>query len=177
MKTKEKPIASRCKKLHELPQVVNEWQQKTWRPDCDYYDCGTCGNPMHWESDAPCPFDGKVMPLLEVADEAPNDPPKSPARSDALEQAVKDRIVDRTGRRMQALAVELTDGELVVRGAAPCYYVKQLAIQGVLDALHGDRDVKVKFNCQIVVFRRGPRESIPWPSEVHSTLNPKRMEV
>jgi len=171
MKTEEKPTMNRCRKLHELPPVVNEWQQKAWCPDCDHYVSGECGNPISRESNAACPFDGKVLPLREVADEAPNDHlrkpldgglcelPESHARSKALVQAVKGWIVDRTGGRTQALAIKLTDGELVVRGTAPCYYVKQLALQGVLDIFRSNQETKVGFNFQVVVRPPGPRES------------------
>ena len=171
MKTEEKRTTNRCKKLRELPQVVNEWQQKAWCPDCDHYFSGECGNPIRRESNAACPFDGKVLRLREVSDEAANDQQRKPldgglcevpashARCKALEQAVRDRIVDRTGGRTKALAIELTDGELVVRGTAPCYYVKQLALQGVLDVLRSNQETKVGFNFQVVVRPPGPRES------------------
>jgi hypothetical protein len=36
MATEEKPITSRCNKLHGLPLVVADWQQRAWCPDCDY---------------------------------------------------------------------------------------------------------------------------------------------
>jgi hypothetical protein len=108
-----------------------------------------------------------------VALEAPHDYPGEPLDvgfsevresqpwSKALEQAVKHRILDRTGGRIRALAIELTDRELVVRGTAPCYYVKQLALQGVLEVLQSDQETKVRFNFQVVVCPPGPRESTP----------------
>ena len=54
-----------CKKLHELPPVLSEWQQTTWCPDCDYYASGTCGNPTRPDGNPACPFDGKALPLRE----------------------------------------------------------------------------------------------------------------
>ena len=57
-----------------------------------------------------------------------------------------------------AVAVELIDRELVVRGTASCYYVKQLALQGVLDVLHGLQEVKVRLNFQVIVCAPVPRE-------------------
>ena len=170
MSTKEKPTTSRCNKLHELPPVVTDWQETAWCPDCDYYDCGLCRNPIRRDSNAACPFDGKVLPLREVAVETPNDQPGKPldsefcevpesqTRSRSLEQAIKDRIVIRTGRRMRALAIELTDRELIVRGSAPCYYVKQLALQGVLEVLHSGHQTTIECNIQIVVHPPGPKE-------------------
>jgi hypothetical protein len=163
MDSKEKQTLSWCKKLHELPPVVTDWQQTAWCPDCDHYNRGRCSNP-----NAGCPFDGKASPLREVADQAPNDQPRkrldgglcevpeSHVRSKALEQAVMGRIVNRTWGRMQALAIELTDGELVVRGSSPCHYVKQLALQAVLDVLSSDSSTKIGINFQVVVRPRAP---------------------
>ena len=131
METKDNPSTSRCKKLHELPPVLTDWQQTAWCPDCHYYDCGICGNPIRRDSNAACPFDGQVLPLREVTVEPPNDQPRKPLdsrlcevresqpRSKALEQVIKDRIVNRTGGRMQALANDLTGRELIIRGSAP----------------------------------------------------------
>jgi len=170
MDAKEKPATSRCNKLHELPPVVTDWQQKAWCPDCDYYNCGTCGNSLRRDSNAACPFDGKIWPLRELAVEGPNDQPiepldrglceapKIPARFRALEQAIKDRIVNRTGGRMQMLAIELTDRELIVRGRAPCYYVKQLALQEVLDVLNSGHHTKIGCSLQVVVRPPVPTE-------------------
>jgi hypothetical protein len=75
---KEKGTSSRCKKLDELPPVVTDWQQETWCPDCDYYECGNCGNPVRCDSNAACPFDGKVLPVREVTDEASAEQPRNP---------------------------------------------------------------------------------------------------
>ena len=108
-----------CKKLHELPSVAIDWQQTTWCPDCDFYDLGACGNPERTGSDAPCPFDGKPLPLREVAgdpyrdrpqktvDAASRTEPESPTVCAALEQAIKQQIARRTGGRIQMLEVEV----------------------------------------------------------------------
>lgn len=168
MNAQEKRTTNRCNKLHELPPVVADGQQKAWRPDCDHYDCGGCDNPRRRDSDAACPFDGDVLPLREVTVETPDDQPRKPldggsckvpesrARSKLLEQAIKDRIVNRTGRRMQALAIELTDRELIVRGSAPCYYVKQLALQAALDVLRCECEIVVdlKLDVDVVLSAR-----------------------
>jgi ribose 5-phosphate isomerase A len=80
-------------------------------------------------------------------------------RFEALEQAVKLRIMDRTAGRIQALATELTDGILVVRGIAPCYYVKQLALHAALDVLRSASEIVVdlKFDVRVI-----PQASSPW---------------
>ena len=72
MDAEERQTRSRCNKLHELPPVVNDWQQTASCPDCAYYDCGTCGNPVRRDGSVACPFDGKDLPLREVAVQAPN---------------------------------------------------------------------------------------------------------
>ena len=95
---------------------------------------------------------------LEVG---PSDAPKSQPRIKALEQAIKLRIVGRTGGRMRALAIQLTEGDLFVRGTAPSYYVKQLALQGVLDVLHGDQETNVGFHFQILVCPPNQRQLTP----------------
>lgn len=167
MNAQEKRTTSRCNKLHELPPVVTDGQQTAWCPDCDYYDGGMC-NSVSRVGNAACPFDGKLLPLREVPVEPPIDQPRKPLerglckvpeslpRSKALEQAIKDRIVIRTNGRIIAVAVELIDRELVVRGTASCYYVKQLALQGVLDVLHGRQEVKVRLNFQVAVCEALP---------------------
>jgi hypothetical protein len=136
-----------CKKLPEVPSVATEWQQTAWCPDCEHYDRGTCANPARAGNDAACPFDGNALPLREVAFDPGNDHPKkrldaalcteqeSQPRSVELEQAIKCQIAQRTGRRIRLLEVEVTHDRIVIRGRAPCYHLKQLALQGVFDVL------------------------------------------
>jgi hypothetical protein len=152
---------SPCKKLHEVPSVLMDWQQVTWCPDCDYYDRGTCGNPIRTDRNAACPFDGNPLPLREVPGEPNNDQPQKPLnvasrkgresqpRSQGLDQAIKHQIVQRTGGRIQMLEVEMLDDAVVIRGCAPCYYIKQLALQGVLDVIGSLRTSRVELNVQV----------------------------
>jgi hypothetical protein len=150
-----------CKKVHEMPPVVNGWQQTTWCPDCEYYHCGTCGNLTRTDRNAPCPFDGKALPLREVAVDSNNYRPQKPleaglctepesrSRLAELEQAIKHQIMQRTGGRIQLLDVQVKDGEVVVQGSAPCYYVKQLALQGVLEVIDSAQEIKVQIDVQV----------------------------
>ena len=161
METKAQPTTSRCNKLHELPPVVTDWQQKAWYPDCDHYCDGQC---QRRGGEAGCPFDGDVLLLREVTAEAPASQPSDvlaiepfpvsqrPPRLQALEQDVKLRIADRTGRRIRALVIELTERELIVRGTASCYYLKQLALHAALDALRSafERAVALRFEVGVV---------------------------
>lgn len=52
-----------------------------------------------------------------------------------LEQAVERQITLRTGGRVRPLRVERLAGRFVVRGQAPSYYLKQLAICAVQEIL------------------------------------------
>jgi hypothetical protein len=45
-----------------------------------------------------------------------------------------------------ALEVEMVDNVVIIRGYAPCYYVKQLALQGVFDVLGSFRTSRVELN-------------------------------
>lgn len=58
----------------------------------------------------------------------------SPQMSD-LEQAIKRQILLQTRGRVRQVEVEFIGKRVVIRGRAPSFYLKQLAIQGVLEAL------------------------------------------
>jgi len=55
----------------------------------------------------------------------------SPQLRDDLER----QVLSRTGRRVRDLAVELRPECIVLRGAAPSFYIKQLAQHGVRDVM------------------------------------------
>jgi hypothetical protein len=59
----------------------------------------------------------------------------------SLLQIVTQRVAERTGRRVKNLVVELeaAGGRIVLRGRAKSYHVKQLAQQGVREALPNAR--------------------------------------
>ena len=73
----------------------------------------------------------------------------SQLRPKALELAIMRQIVHRTGGRIHMLEVEMLDDTVVIRGCAPCYYVKQLALQGVLDVIGSLRTSRVELNVQV----------------------------
>jgi hypothetical protein len=52
-----------------------------------------------------------------------------------VEEVVERHITERTSQRIRELRVEVTGDRVMVHGQASCYYVKQLAIQAVLEAL------------------------------------------
>jgi hypothetical protein len=66
-----------------------------------------------------------------------------------LEQAIKHRIVQRTARRIQRLEVEVIDNRIVIRGRVPSYYLKQLALQGVLDVLDSEGATSIEINLEV----------------------------
>jgi hypothetical protein len=152
----EQHTTNPCKKLHELPSVATDWQQTTWHPNCEHYSCGTCGNPVRTDSDAACPFDEEPLPLREVAVDTKGDQRQKPLKIvlhdgrenqrlfTALEQAIRARIASRTGGRIQSLKVELMGNKVVIRGMAPCYHVKQLALQEVLEVIRSAHAAEVE---------------------------------
>ena len=54
--------------------------------------------------------------------------------NEALPQDLERHIARRTWGRLRRLAIEVTRDRVTVRGCAPSYYVKQLAIQACLEA-------------------------------------------
>jgi hypothetical protein len=61
-----------------------------------------------------------------------------PADLSRLEASVERRIQERTWGRVRQLRVEAGQDRLVVRGCTPSYYVKQLAVQAVLEVVGWD---------------------------------------
>jgi len=61
-----------------------------------------------------------------------------PVQAGDLSQSIERHINQRTWGRIHRLAVEVEDDLVLIRGWAPTYYMKQLAIQGALEALEHD---------------------------------------
>lgn len=55
-----------CKQLSKLPPVVSDWQQSCKQPRCSQYCNGECCNAARHSASAPCPFDGKELPLVDA---------------------------------------------------------------------------------------------------------------
>ena len=79
------------------------------------------------------------------------DPSPHDFRTD-LAHSLERQIRQRTWGRIHQLAVEVTPERLVVHGCTPSYYVKQLAIQAVLETLAPESPV-VEVDIQV-----GPAE-------------------
>lgn len=56
-----------------------------------------------------------------------------------LTQQVESRVRASTHGRIRDLSVEEVHGRVVVRGHVPSHHMKQLALQGALELLSGDR--------------------------------------
>jgi hypothetical protein len=56
-----------------------------------------------------------------------------------LAQKVESRVRKSTHGRIRNLEVEEIQGRVVVRGQVPSHHTKQLALQGALELLSGDR--------------------------------------
>jgi hypothetical protein len=74
------------------------------------------------------------------------------------EKTIKNLIVQRTGGRIQKLEAEVIGNRVVIRGCAPSYYLKQLAIQGVLDSLGSASETRIELNIEVVGSTRSPRQ-------------------
>ena len=66
-----------------------------------------------------------------------------------VERTVEERIIGRTGRRLRWLQVENVGPCVVVRAVSPTYYVKQLALQAVLDIRVEAPDLAVEFDIDV----------------------------
>jgi hypothetical protein len=55
------------------------------------------------------------------------------AAQDQLIDKLWQQIEFRTWRRVRDLNIQIEDGQIVVRGTAPTYYVKQLALRAICD--------------------------------------------
>jgi hypothetical protein len=56
-----------------------------------------------------------------------------------LIQQIETRVRESTHGRIRNLTVEVVQGQVVVRGQAPSHHTRQLALQGALELLSGDR--------------------------------------
>ena len=56
-----------------------------------------------------------------------------------LSQRVESQIRRATSDRIRHLSVQEDRGRVLIRGQAPTYHAKQLALHGVLELLPGDR--------------------------------------
>ncbi len=78
-----------------------------------------------------------------------------------LADAIKRRIEARAGGQIQALHVDVTGGQVAIRGSASCYYHKQLAFQGLLDTNGALGARRVDFNIDVVgtPAKAGPNDA------------------
>jgi hypothetical protein len=72
------------------------------------------------------------------------------ARSAVMEQTISQEIMRRTGGRIQMLKVEVTENDVVIRGFVSSYYLKQLALQGALDAIGSCAESRLQLNVRVL---------------------------
>jgi hypothetical protein len=76
--------------------------------------------------------------------------------SSELEQAIEQMIMHRTWGRVHRLKVDVDDHRVVVSGCTSCYYVKQLALEGILDVLGDDGSSQLELEIEVAA---GPSRS------------------
>lgn len=59
------------------------------------------------------------------------------AERSGLQDVLEPRLLQRTWGRLRDVRIEVAGNRLIVQGQTDSYYVKQLAIQALLDALEG----------------------------------------
>jgi hypothetical protein len=72
-----------------------------------------------------------------------------PCEAAALERVLEHRIAQRTWGRIRQLRVEMTSSRVTVHGFTPLYYIKQLALQVVLDTLGAGDSRTVEIDIQL----------------------------
>jgi hypothetical protein len=66
-----------------------------------------------------------------------------------MQQTITRRIRQRTNGRIQLLMVEVKGDTVTVRGRSPSYFIKQLALQGVLDVLTANGSVQFEHKIEV----------------------------
>ena len=89
------------------------------------------------------------------------------SRTDLVGEAIKHQIVQRTSGRIQMLEVQVTDTAVVIHGAVPSYYVKQLTLRGVLDVIGSAPSTRVELDVH-VMERREEGNSTPGSGDMAS---------
>jgi hypothetical protein len=68
----------------------------------------------------------------------------------ALARAIERQIMRRAWGRIRGLAVEVSESLIVIRGRAPSYSFKQLAVQGVLDLMEAAGPMQIETDALVV---------------------------
>ena len=66
-----------------------------------------------------------------------------------MQQTLTRRIRQRTNGRIQLLEVEVKGDTVIVRGRSPSYYIKQLALRGVLDVLAANGSMQFEHEIEV----------------------------
>jgi hypothetical protein len=66
-----------------------------------------------------------------------------------LEGIIERQIAQRTWGRVRQLRVDVTPDRIVVHGYTSSYYVKQMALEGVLDVLRSGNAMPVELDVEV----------------------------
>src|SRR5262245_32664894 len=138
-----------CDRIAEVPPLLAESQQTIGCPDCEDRSRGTCSHLKITNVNT-----GKVAmesnnQSLERFDPAMSEEPMHGLWSSACEESIKRRIVQRTRGRIRLLQVDTIGSRIVIRGSAPSYYLKQLALRGACDVLGSASTNQIDFNVEV----------------------------
>jgi hypothetical protein len=67
-----------------------------------------------------------------------------------LKQAIQDRIAQRTKVHIPTLRVEVVGDLVVINGCVSSFYMKQLVIEGVLDAVGREGATRIELNVDVI---------------------------
>ena len=70
--------------------------------------------------------------------------------------AITRQIAHKTGGRIRALEVELSEDLIVIRGTVARYYLKQLVLQAVVDLIGSASASRIELNVQVSCGGRNP---------------------
>jgi carbon storage regulator len=89
--------------------------------------------PIH-RREVAAKIEGMADQTVPVGSAAPDGEDALPAGPlERLAEALQRRIERRVGRRIRDLRVEAAEGRIVIHGAAPSYYTRQLVCAAILD--------------------------------------------
>jgi len=78
----------------------------------------------------------------------------------ALEQFLEHRIAQRTWGRIRHLRVEVTADRVTIHGSAAWYYVKQLALEIVREALGPKRTLSILMDIEVGLVAAGMAQPV-----------------
>ena len=78
------------------------------------------------------------------------------AALDDLEKTIRSRIVQRTAGRIRGLTIAVVDDAVCIHGIAASFHLKQLALQGVVDAIGSVGAMRIELDIEVDPIRLMP---------------------